>query len=83
MSQEWWELLLKAIAKHPGPWEQWDGYNDRGGQYTSIRDAAGKDVFDGESGHLSDSIFNVLLNLPEMIKALRDPTPPAEEGRDG
>jgi hypothetical protein len=64
-----YDALVKAVTEaHPGPWEQRDGYGDGGGRYTSIVDANGRDVLDGETGHLSDAAFNLLLNFPEMVK---------------
>lgn len=60
-------LIEAVIAAHPGPWKQRSGWGDRGGQFTSIVDAAGKQVFDGESGRLSHPVFDLLLNLPEMF----------------
>jgi hypothetical protein len=66
MHPEYKDLLIDALKAHPGPWKQEVGYGDNGGRFTSIIDTNGEDVFDGESGHLSRPVFDLLLNFPEI-----------------
>lgn len=70
MDVEFRKLVEDVVAEHPGPWVPFDGYGDAGGRFTSIRDAKCNDVFDGEFGALSNSVFNLLLNFPELAAQL-------------
>lgn len=70
MDEEFKKLITDVIAEHPGPWKQRNGYGDNGGRYTSIVDAKYNEVFDGQFGFLSESVFNLLLNFPEMTEGL-------------
>jgi hypothetical protein len=64
------KLISDVIKQHPGPWAQQDGHGDRGGKYSSIVDAKGDNVLDGEFGQLSKPVFNLLLNFPELAAVL-------------
>lgn len=66
--------LIKAVLEaHPAPWRESKGYADCGARYTSIIDAAGAYVFDGEFGHLSASAFALLLSFPSLAEEIVEP----------
>jgi hypothetical protein len=85
MTEDYLKLVIDVILEHPGPWKQQDGYGDNGGKFTSITDRNHNDVFDGECSHLSESVFNLLLNFPELAaEILHDnstPAPPLNDSR--
>lgn len=70
MDEEYKKLITDILEAHPGPWKQSDGYGDNGGRYTSIVDAKYNNVIDGEFGHVSEPVFNLLLNFPELAESL-------------
>jgi hypothetical protein len=70
MDDEYRKLITDVIKAHPGPWKQKDGYGDHGGRFTSIVDANYDDIVDGEFGHVSEPVFNLLLNFPEIAQDL-------------
>lgn len=70
MDSQYKKLIADVIKAHPGPWKQKDGYGDNGGRYTNIVDANYDDIIDGEFGGMSESIFNLLLNFPEIAQEL-------------
>jgi hypothetical protein len=67
-NDEWRALVTAVMDAHPGPWKQTDRYGDHGGHYTSIADANHNAVLDGETGFLSEPVFNLLLNFPELAE---------------
>lgn len=72
MNSELAELVANVLEEHPGPWSKRHGYTDRGGPYTSIIDAAGEDVYDGEFGGMSESVEAMLLHFPEIGRQALD-----------
>lgn len=63
------DLVEVLMRQHPAPWRESRGYADNGGQFTSLVDANGEDLLDGEGGHLSEAVETFLLALSDAFQA--------------